>query len=89
MVSSKTQSTHEQSPIHVLAKLNIAWLQWSYENWYFRDDKLLRQKFFLWNTARLGYASVWKKTITKTFPGSTQTPEAKKKELQNHCQSDQ
>ena len=32
----------EQSPIQVLTELNVAWLQWSYENWYFQVDKLLR-----------------------------------------------
>ena len=30
------------SPIQVVNELNIAWLQWSYENWYFQVDKPLR-----------------------------------------------
>ena len=42
MVSNNTQATIEQSPIQVLAELNIAWLQWPYENWYFQVDNLLR-----------------------------------------------
>ena len=42
MVSSNIQATLEQFPIHVLTKLNLAWLQWSYENWYFQVDKPLR-----------------------------------------------
>ena len=32
----------EQSPIQVLTELNVAWLQWSYKNWYFQVDKPLR-----------------------------------------------
>ena len=32
-----------QFPIQVLTELNVAWLQWSYENWYFQVDKPLRQ----------------------------------------------
>ena len=32
----------EQSPIQVLAEINVAWLQWSCENWYFQVDKTLR-----------------------------------------------
>ena len=36
-VSSRTQTTLElESPIQVLTKLNFAWLQWSYKNWYFQ-----------------------------------------------------
>ena len=31
----------EQSPIQVLTKLSVAWLQLSYENWYFQVDKPL------------------------------------------------
>ena len=42
MVSSNTQTTLEQSPIQVLTRLDIAWLKWSYENWYFQVDKPLR-----------------------------------------------
>ena len=37
-----TQATLEQFPIQVLTKLNVVWLQWSYENWYFQVDKPLR-----------------------------------------------
>ena len=40
-VSSNTQAALEQSPIQVLTELNIAGLQWSYENWYFQVDKSL------------------------------------------------
>ena len=40
-VSSSTQATLEQSPVQVLTKLNVAWLQGSYETWYFQDDKPL------------------------------------------------
>ena len=36
--SSNTLATLEQSPIQVLTELNFAWLQWSYENWYFQVD---------------------------------------------------
>ena len=42
-VSSTTQAPLEQSPIQVLTELNVAWLQWLYENWYFQVDKPLRQ----------------------------------------------
>ena len=41
MVSSNTQATLEQSPIQVLTELNVTWIQWSYENWYFQVDKPL------------------------------------------------
>ena len=41
-VCSRTQAILEKSPIQVLSKLNVAWLQWSYENWYFQVDKPLR-----------------------------------------------
>ena len=40
--SSSTQATFEQSPIQVLTEINVAWLQWSYENWYFQVDKPLQ-----------------------------------------------
>ena len=33
-VSSNTQTTVKQSLIQVLTELNVAWLQWSYKNWY-------------------------------------------------------
>ena len=41
-VNNSTQATFEQFPIQVLIELNVAWLQWSYENWYFQVDKPLR-----------------------------------------------
>ena len=40
-VSSNTQAAVE-SPIQVLSELNVAWVQRSYENWYFQVDKPLR-----------------------------------------------
>ena len=43
----KTQATLEQSPIQVLTELNVAWLQWSYENWYFQVDKPLRPSSYV------------------------------------------
>ena len=46
-VSSSTQATLEQSPIQVLTELNVAWLQWSCENWYFQVDKPLRPAWLL------------------------------------------
>ena len=35
-MSDSTQTALEQSPIQLLTKLNIAGLQWSYENWYIK-----------------------------------------------------
>ena len=35
-------SLHFLSPIQILTELNVAWLQWSYENRYFQVDKPLR-----------------------------------------------
>ena len=38
-VSGSTQATLEwKSSIQVRTELNITWLQWSYENWYFQVD---------------------------------------------------
>ena len=42
-VRRSTQATLEQSPIQVLTALNVAWLQWLYENWYFQVDKLINR----------------------------------------------
>ena len=41
-VSSSTQASLEKFPIQVLTELNVAWLQWSYENRYFQVNKPLR-----------------------------------------------
>ena len=35
---SKLISRLNESPIQVLTELNVAWLQWLYENWYFQVD---------------------------------------------------
>ena len=43
-VSSNTLATLELSPIQILTKLKIAWVQCSYENWYFELDKPLPQE---------------------------------------------
>ena len=37
------------SPIQVLTELNVTWLQWSYESWYFQVDKPLRLNFDLYS----------------------------------------
>ena len=47
-VSSSTQATLEQSPIQVQTELNVALLQWSYENWYFQVDNPLRPKMSIY-----------------------------------------
>ena len=44
-IGSSTQATLEQSPIQVQTTINIAWLQWLYENWYFQGDEPLSPVF--------------------------------------------
>ena len=46
-VSIIIQTTLEQSPIQILSELNVAWLQWSYENWHFQVDKPLHPSIWL------------------------------------------
>ena len=38
-VCNNARTALEQYPIQVLTKLNVAWLQWSNEKWYFQVDK--------------------------------------------------
>ena len=46
--SSNTKTTLErESPIQVLTKLNVAWLHWSYESWYFQVDKPLLRRILI------------------------------------------
>ena len=46
----RTSSTTTIAPppvvFEVLTEPNVAWLQWSYENWYFHIDKALRHLQF-------------------------------------------
>ena len=37
MLVAALRKNLEQFPIQVLTDLDVAWLQWSYENWDFQD----------------------------------------------------